>query len=122
MFIYLLSSTAYSGDTCSEDKNGCAEIECFRGVECLDIPAPGVGAICGACSIGFTGNGLKCSGIYVQPNVALYCCLLFPKMLTSVLLLMTPCVTNSVTTPLGAICAVVNLALYLPVQYVKVCT
>lgn len=54
---------AFDGDTCSEDKNGCSEIECFRGVECQDIPAPGVGAVCGACPTGFTGDGLKCSGI-----------------------------------------------------------
>ena len=53
---------AYSGDTCSEDRNGCAEIECFSGVECFDVPAPGVGAVCGPCSTGFTGDGVKCSG------------------------------------------------------------
>ena len=58
----LLHLLAYSGDTCSEDRNGCAEIECFSGVECFDVPAPGVGAICGACSTGFTGDGVKCSG------------------------------------------------------------
>ncbi len=55
--------TAYSGDTCSEDTNGCAEIECFSGVECFDIPAPGVGAMCGPCETGFTGDGVKCAGI-----------------------------------------------------------
>ncbi len=38
-----MSLLAYSGDTCIEDKNGCAEIECFRGI---DIPAPGSGAEC----------------------------------------------------------------------------
>lgn len=53
---------AYAGDTCSEDRNGCAEVECFNGVECLDVPAPGVGAECGACNVGFTGDGLKCTG------------------------------------------------------------
>ena len=55
---------AYSGPTCSEDKNGCAEVECFAGVECFDIPAPGVGAECGPCETGFTGDGLKCTGIH----------------------------------------------------------
>ena len=53
---------AYSGDTCSEDRNGCAEVECFTGIECFDIPAPGVGAMCGPCQTGFTGDGLKCFG------------------------------------------------------------
>ena len=43
--------------------NGCAEIECFSGVECFDVLAPGVGAMCGPCSNGFTGDGEKCSGI-----------------------------------------------------------
>ena len=59
---HLPVSTAYTGDTCSEDKNGCAEIECFEGVECFDVPAPGVGAECGPCATGFTGDGLKCVG------------------------------------------------------------
>ncbi len=57
--------TAYTGDTCSEDKNGCSDIECFSGVECLDVPAPGVGATCRACPNGFTGNGLRCYGIAI---------------------------------------------------------
>lgn len=26
------------------------------------MPAPGVGAICGSCPSGFTGDGLKCYG------------------------------------------------------------
>ena len=43
--------------------NGCAEIECFSGVECFDVLAPNVGAMCGPCSTGFTGDGEKCSGI-----------------------------------------------------------
>ena len=58
----LIHLLAYSGDTCSEDRNGCAEIECFSGVECFDVPAPGEGAMCGPCSTGFTGDGVKCSG------------------------------------------------------------
>ena len=29
---------------------------------CRDIPAPGVGAECGPCPAGFTGNGIKCLG------------------------------------------------------------
>lgn len=65
----MLFLPAYTGHTCSEDKNGCAEVECFKGVECLDVPAPGVGAECGACDTGFTGDGLKCSGKF---NVLTY--------------------------------------------------
>ena len=62
-YYYLYTfSTAYSGATCSEDANGCAEIECFSGVECFDVPAPGVGAVCGPCPAGFTGDGVKCTG------------------------------------------------------------
>ena len=57
------SFIAFSGYFCDEDKNGCSEIQCFEGVECLDIPAPGVGAVCGSCATGFTGDGLKCYGV-----------------------------------------------------------
>ena len=31
---------------------------------CRDIPAPGVGAECGPCPSGFTGDGNKCLGKY----------------------------------------------------------
>ena len=53
---------AYGGEFCEEDHNGCSEIQCFEGVECLDVPAPGVGAVCGACPEGYTGDGEKCFG------------------------------------------------------------
>ena len=53
---------AYGGEFCEEDRNGCSEIQCFEGVECLDVPAPGVGAMCGACPDGYTGDGEKCFG------------------------------------------------------------
>ena len=59
----LLNLIAYEGDTCSEDKNGCAEIDCFGEIQCLDVPAPGVGAECGPCPSGFTGSGVKCAGM-----------------------------------------------------------
>ena len=68
----MYSFSAYTGDTCSEDKNGCAEVECFQGVECFDIPAPGVGAECGSCETGFTGDGLKCTGNSQQYNDEMY--------------------------------------------------
>lgn len=76
MLCYFLSSlAAYTGDTCNDDRNGCAEVECFKGVECLDVPAPGVGAECGACELGFTGDGLKCTGKvgHIQPKANLPC-------------------------------------------------
>ena len=53
---------AYGGEFCEEDRNGCSEIQCFEGVECLDVPAPGVGAMCGDCPDGYTGDGEKCFG------------------------------------------------------------
>ena len=54
--------TAFAGRFCEEDRNGCSEIECFEGVECMDVPAPGVGAVCGSCPPGYTGDSLKCYG------------------------------------------------------------
>ena len=53
---------AFGGRFCEEDINGCSEIECFEGVECFDVPAPGVGAKCGACPLGYSGDGEKCIG------------------------------------------------------------
>ena len=53
---------AYGGEFCEEDRNGCSEIQCFEEVECLDVPAPGLGAMCGACPDGYTGDGEKCFG------------------------------------------------------------
>lgn len=103
---YYFSLTAYTGDTCSEDKNGCAEIECFKGVECLDVPAPGVGAMCGSCDTGFTGDGLKCTGnesinIEVEPmnQSALFLyvvTLIFLKKILMSALQILHCVTRSV--------------------------
>ena len=63
----LYLSPAYGGQFCIEDRNGCSEIECFRDVECFDVPAPGVGAMCGPCPEGLTGDGEKCNGIGTQP-------------------------------------------------------
>ena len=65
MFKYSLTDkpAAYSGRYCDVDVDGCADLSCFDGVECLDIPAPGVGAMCGPCPDGFNGNGMKCTGI-----------------------------------------------------------
>ena len=59
---------AYSGKFCEEDVDGCSEIECFDGVECIDVKAPGFGALCGGghCPHGFTGDGQKCLGLHVR--------------------------------------------------------
>ena len=62
MITYHFTSPAYGGQFCEEDQNGCSKIECFQGVACFDVPAPGVGAVCGPCPDGFTGDGEKCSG------------------------------------------------------------
>ena len=56
------SSLAFGGQFCEVDQNGCSEIECFQGVMCFDVPAPGVGAMCGPCPDGLTGDGVKCNG------------------------------------------------------------
>ena len=56
---------AFSGVFCEEDRDGCTEIQCFEGVECRDVPAPGVGAVCGACPEGYTGDEVKCYGIII---------------------------------------------------------
>lgn len=60
--IHTLKTTAFSGTFCEEDRNGCSEIQCFEGVECMDVPAPGVGAVCGSCPDGYTGDASKCYG------------------------------------------------------------
>ena len=44
------------------DTDGCADFDCFEGVECEDVPAPGVGAVCGPCPDGYHGDGAKCVG------------------------------------------------------------
>lgn len=58
----LYNYTAYSGQFCESDADGCSEIQCFEGVTCIDVKAPGVGANCGPCPMGFTGDGYKCIG------------------------------------------------------------
>ena len=64
---YFYKYIAFSGHFCEEDRNGCSEIQCFEGVECMDVPAPGTGAVCGACPLGYTGDGLnKCYGIIIM--------------------------------------------------------
>ena len=62
----MLFHLAFAGRFCKEDRNGCSEIECFEGVECMDVPAPGVGAVCGPCPPGYTGDSLKCYGTILK--------------------------------------------------------
>ena len=59
----IMSIVAFSGEFCEEDHNGCSDIQCFEEVECMDVPAPGVGAMCGACPEGYTGDATKCYGM-----------------------------------------------------------
>ena len=54
--------TAYDGQFCEKDRNGCAEASCYHGIQCYDVPAPGVGITCGACPSGYSGDGQNCIG------------------------------------------------------------
>ncbi|KAK3277085.1 hypothetical protein CYMTET_14885 [Cymbomonas tetramitiformis] len=49
-----------TGDTACLEEDGCAAEPCFPGVECVDIPAPGVGRACGSCPEGYRGDGGAC--------------------------------------------------------------
>ena len=60
----LSTNPAFTGRFCEEDLDGCTELICFDGVECRDVAAPGVGATCGPCPTGHSGNGLNCMGMY----------------------------------------------------------
>ena len=55
--------SAYTGRFCEEDRDGCSEIQCYVETDCRDVPAPGVGAECGPCPSGFTGQDEKCLGM-----------------------------------------------------------
>ena len=56
------SLTAYDGQFCVEDFDGCAEVICFNEDSCIDRPAPEVGVTCGPCPMGYFGDGIKCIG------------------------------------------------------------
>ena len=58
----IVSHTAWTGQFCEEDIDGCSVVSCFEGVQCTDVQAPGIGATCGPCPTGYTGDGVKCSG------------------------------------------------------------
>ena len=61
---FYIYPSAFDGEFCEEDRNGCLDVVCYEGVDCLDIPAPGLGADCGPCPPGLTGNGSKCFGMF----------------------------------------------------------
>lgn len=53
--------------------DACLDLTCFPGVECTDIPAPGVGANCGDCPPGLTGDGSTCDGTYIVVYTGISC-------------------------------------------------
>ena len=38
-------------------------MSCFQDAECIDAPAPEVGAECPPCPLGYFGDGAKCAGL-----------------------------------------------------------
>ena len=63
---FYIYPAAFDGEFCEEDRNGCLDVVCYEGVNCVDVPAPGLGADCGSCPPGLTGNGSKCFGMSVM--------------------------------------------------------
>ena len=57
-----ISHAAYVGRFCADDSDGCTSVICFEEVTCVDVPAPGVGVMCGPCPVGYFGDGQKCDG------------------------------------------------------------
>ena len=60
---------AWDGHFCEKDADGCLQSPCAAEVSCTDIPAPGVGATCGPCPLGFSGDGQQCTGIHMQADM-----------------------------------------------------
>ncbi len=67
---FLPSLTAWEGDLCQLDVDGCATLFCFPGVDCVDVPGPGVGANCSDCPIGFLGDGSECISTQVMVSTS----------------------------------------------------
>jgi fibulin 1/2 len=53
----------WEGPYCDKDIDGCEEINCFEGVECIDNPPPSIGAKCGPCPNGTVYSDNKCVDI-----------------------------------------------------------
>ncbi|XP_066276369.1 uncharacterized protein [Branchiostoma lanceolatum] len=51
------------GTFCEVDIDGCEDDPCYMGVNCTDVPAPGVGYTCSACPEGMEGDGAKCRDV-----------------------------------------------------------
>ena len=61
-----ITSLAWTGRFCEEDADGCLQSPCAAGVNCTDIPAPDIGATCGPCPPGFSGDGQDCIGMHCR--------------------------------------------------------
>ena len=59
---------AWEGEFCTVDVDGCTEVSCFQDAECIDAPAPEVGAECPPCPSGYFGDGSKCAGMFLENN------------------------------------------------------
>jgi hypothetical protein len=52
--------SGWEGTLCDQDKDSCKNANCFKGVKCIDQPAPAAGFECGPCPSGFHGDGADC--------------------------------------------------------------
>eukprot|EP00118_Oscarella_pearsei_P011047 m.71118 g.71118 ORF g.71118 m.71118 type:complete len:1682 (+) comp35728_c0_seq1:100-5145(+) len=53
----------WDGVYCDQNRDGCADIDCFSGVVCIDNPPPFDGAVCGPCPSGTVTLGDTCIDI-----------------------------------------------------------
>ena len=74
---FWLIYSAYTGRFCDEDLDGCTELTCFAGVQCMDVPAPGIRATCEPCPTGYSGDGLNCIGRFTTFSHVVYLFLVF---------------------------------------------
>ena len=105
----MIPHIAYSGRFCGDDANGCSEIQCFDGVECIDVQAPGHGAACGPCPTGYIGDGEKCLGTKFEHKH--HFCTSFLQILMSVQTIKLTIVVRYASTLLEVSCAVVREAI-----------
>lgn len=55
-----LNISGYTGDTCSEDLDACANLQCYPEVSCVDLSPPSLVAECATCPNGTVGDGQYC--------------------------------------------------------------